>query len=172
MMTSTRLDIINDLRAHWRNLQPRERLLVGAGGIFAAAALLYALLWVPMTHEISRLRTAVPAAQAQLRQMQAQLAEVKQLKASPAARRPTSDLRAVVEQSAAANGMKKHVTRLEERGEKAVKLALDGVSFNSLISWLSDLQKQSALRVESATVQSHSAPGLVDARLVLHRGGT
>jgi general secretion pathway protein M len=154
-----------------RALPPREQLLY-FGGAAALLLILYLSLWLPVQHELARLRTDVPREKVQYAQMQVQAMEVNQLRAS--GRRPLSggNLLANLEQSATANGLRGRISRMEPDGSNGARLALDGVDFNALISWLADLQSQGGVRVEKATFEAQStAAGAVNARLVLRGAG-
>jgi general secretion pathway protein M len=154
-----------------RALPPRDQLLY-LGGAAVLLLILYLSLWLPVQHELARLRVAVPREKIQYAQMQVQSMEVNQLRAS--GRRPLTggNLLANLEQSATANGLRSHISRMEPDGANGARLSLDGVDFNALISWLADLQNQGGVRVEKATFDAQpTAPGTVSARLVLRGAG-
>ena len=52
--------LLEQLYARWRTLQPRERIVLGSGATLALVMLGYALFWVPLQRDLSHLRTAVP----------------------------------------------------------------------------------------------------------------
>jgi general secretion pathway protein M len=154
----------------WRSLTPRDQLLylgVAAGVLL----MLYLSLWLPVQRELSRLRTAVPQEKVQLTQMQAQAMVVNQLRAS--GRRPMAggNLLANLEQSATQNGIRGHITRMEPDGTNGARLSIDGANFNTLVTWLDQLQKQSGVAIEKATFDAQAAAGMVNARLVLRGSG-
>ena len=153
-----------------RALPPREQLLYG-GGAAAVLLILFLSLWLPMHRELARLRTAVPQEKVQLAQMQVQAMEINQLRASGRVPRTGGSLMAMLEQSATASGLRGRITRMEPDGGNGARVSLDGVNFNALVGWLGNLQTQGGVRVEKATFESQSSPGVVNARLTLRGAG-
>jgi type II secretory pathway component PulM len=62
------------------------------------------------------------------------------------------------------------MTRIEPEGANAARVTFEEVNFNSLVSWLAELQAQ-GVRVENANLQRLPATGLVSVRLVLRGAG-
>ena len=158
---------LNPLRDAWNKLAPRERRLATIGGVLTGVTLLYVLLWLPVQKELARLRVSVPEERAQAMQMRQQAASIKPLRARSGAKPASGMLLPVIEQSATARGMRGFVKRMEADGGNGVQLTLEAVPFNSLLSWLADLQGSHSLLVESASMDAHSAPGTVNAKLKL-----
>ena len=160
-------EFLNPLRDQWNKLAPGERHLAMAGSVVLGVVLLYVLMWLPVQKELARLRVNVPEERAQLQSMRAQAAAIKPLRARSGTAPAAGTLLAVVEQSATARGLRGSITRMEADGSTGVQLTLDAVSFNSLLSWLSDLQDSHTLLVDSASMDAHTAPGTVNAKLKL-----
>lgn len=154
-----------------RTLPPRERWLYIGGGV-AVLLILYLSLWLPVQRELSRLRALVPQEKVQLAQMRIQAMEINQLRASGRVPLGGGNLLANLEQSATASGIRARITRMEPEGNNGARLALDGVHFNALISWLANLQTQGGVRIEKATFEGQPASaGTVNARVVLRSAG-
>jgi general secretion pathway protein M len=160
-------EFLNPLRDAWGKLAPGERRLAVLGGALAGAALLYVLVWLPMQKELARLRVSVPEERVQLQRMRAQAASIKPLRARGGATPSAGTLLTVIEQSATARGIRGFVTRMEADGSNGAQLSLDAVPFNSLLSWLSDLQDSHSLLVDSTSMDAHTTPGTVNAKLKL-----
>lgn len=160
-------EFLNPLRDQWIKLAPRERRLAATGGIVAGIMLLYMLFWLPVQKDLARLRVSVPQERAQLQRMREQATFIKPLRARSAAKPAAGTLLSVVEQTSSARGMRGFISRMEASGSNGVLLTLDAVPFNSLVSWLADLQDSHSLLVESTTVDAHTAPGTVNAKLKL-----
>lgn len=158
------------LSAYWSTLSARERLILGVGGGFAAILLFYGLIWSPLQNQLTRLRADLPKAQEQLTWMRGQAGRIQQLRAAAPRATQGGGLLSFVEQSAQSYGVRQSVTRIEPEGTNAVRVALDGVAFNNLLSWLSHLQKQGSVRVDNASLEPQPAPGTVNARLLLRAG--
>jgi general secretion pathway protein M len=160
-------EFLNPLRDAWGKLAPGERRLAMIGGVLVGVTLLYVLLWLPVQKELARLRVSVPEERAQLQRMRAQAASIKPLRARSGAKPAPGTLLPVIEQTATARGMRGFVTRLEADGGTGVQLTLEAAPFNSLLSWLADLQDSHSLHIESASMDAHTAPGTVNAKLKL-----
>ena len=161
---------LNHLLERWRGLQPRERLVITAGAI-VLLILLYVILLVPLQQEVTKLRVDVPRKQAQLAIMRVQAKQVMRLRAGGRRSSGSGNLLSRLEQSANARGLRQHITRMEPEGSNGARLSLDGVNFNTLVSWLADLQAQTGVRVEKANMESQPPEGSVNARLVLRGAG-
>jgi len=160
-------EFLNPLRDAWGKLAPGERRLAMIGGVLVGVTLLYVLLWLPVQKELARLRVSVPEERAQLQRMRAQAASIKPLRARSGAKPAPGTLLPVIEQTATARGMRGFVSRLEADGGTGVQLTLEAAPFNSLLSWLADLQDSHSLHIENASMDAHTAPGTVNAKLKL-----
>jgi general secretion pathway protein M len=156
----------------WDSLQPRERWLVGSGGLLAVLLLGYALLWQPFQRDLRQLRQSVAAQRQDLAWMQQAATLVKQLggsTANPAAATATrsgQSLLTLVDQTAKAAGLANAVKRVEPQGSDKLRVQLDNVSFDLLVRWLIVLEQQHRIQIANVTVD-RQGNGLVNVRLVL-----
>jgi general secretion pathway protein M len=155
------------LRSRWHLLQPRERVILAGGAVVALFLLGYALIWAPLQRDLTRLRASVPQARLQLKSMQAQAQQIARLRNSKRVRTDSASLLTQLDRSAQQRGLRQYITRMEPEGQDAVRVALDRVSFNTLIAWLADVQQQSGVRLDTATITAHTDAGIVSARLLL-----
>ncbi len=162
---------VEQVRTRWRSLQPRERLVLGAGLPLVTLMLIYGLLWVPLQRDLSRLRVSVPQARAQLEHMRSQAQEVARLRAETREAPDSGSLLTLLERSAQERGLRQYITRMEPEGQGGVRVWLDAVGFNTLIAWLAELQRQSRVHTENASISGRTEPGMVDARLLLRSAG-
>jgi len=161
-------DQIEVYKTRWRQLQPRERIILSAGIAFLIFFILYAGIWSPMQDKLKRLRSSVPQAQQKLAWMQVNAAQAKRLRARGPAQKQPGSLLTRLEQATVARGLRQNVSKMEPDGTDGIRLIMEEVSFNSLVSLLADLQKRSGLKVESLTLDSSAdTPGIVSARLAL-----
>jgi general secretion pathway protein M len=157
-------------RARWKALGPRERRVASALAVFLGAALFYLLVWNPIESGLARARARLPAVQAQLAGAQEQAARVASVRATPRVTPPANPSAALGE-AAERHGLREQLKRVDAEGAGAVRVQIEGASFSALMAWLVDLQQQTGLRAESATLDRHANPGTVNARLLLRAQG-
>lgn len=154
----------------WRGLAARERAVLTLGTAAAVLLLLYGLVWAPLQRDLARLRSSVPEAQQQLAWMRAQAPRVREVRASAPKTIPGGGLLSFVEQTAQQHAIREHIRRVDPQGTSAVRLAVDEVAFDRLVQWLAELERRAGVRIENAGLEPLSAPGLVNARLLLRAG--
>jgi type II secretory pathway component PulM len=147
-------------------LNERERRMVIGGGIAAAVLLLIAVI-LPLDRNVSRTHDRVSKKQADLVWMRLVAPEL--AGAGPAASQPANSgsLVAVVDRTAREAGLGEALSSSEPSGAGGLRVRLDKAPFDILVGWLARLADQHAVRVESATIDSASDPGLVNAAVVL-----
>jgi general secretion pathway protein M len=157
--------LIVRMRELWGMLAARERRLVALGAVLLSLIVLYLLLWLPLQQELYRLRAGVPEGQAQLARMRQQAAAIQPFRGRAASVPAPGTLVSVVDQSATGRGLRKQITKLEADGSNGVQLTAEAISFNSLIAWLADLRETYSLITDNLSVDAHTTPGTVNARL-------
>ena len=158
---------LEQLRAWWSALAPREQRIVGAGGVALAVILLYLAVWEPLgkaRHSRERELADARALAAQIETLGANRG------AAPAALSGAGQsLLAVVDQSRRTSAITKPPSRLQPEGDTTVRIWLEDVPFDALVRWLNELQTRYGVRVDNADIERQSGPGLVNARLTLMR---
>ncbi len=76
----------------------------------------------------------------------------------------------IIDRSARESGLGGALAGSEPSGPGALSVRLQKASFDTLITWLGRLAQQNGIRVDSASIDSAGAPGLVNAAIVLHMG--
>jgi general secretion pathway protein M len=161
------------LRERWTALPPPARQYIKLGALVLVPVVLYLALWLPMQRQVGSMRAKIPQAREQLALMRVQAVQVTQLRATaPTGTAPIGNLPTFVEQLATTHGLKGNVKKLEAAGKNGVAMTVENVSFNGLLSFLGDLQKQAAISVESAAFDAQATPGIVNAQLTLRTAGS
>jgi general secretion pathway protein M len=156
------------LRQFWSEREPRERLVIAAGLLFAAVALLY-LMIEPAYSSISRLKRSLPSARAQSAQLQAMLGEVHALKSRPAvAAAAATDAPAAIQKSLAAAGLK--AARVVPLANGALQLTFANVPYAAWSVWLATAERELGLRASAVTVKATATAGNADVDLALRSG--
>jgi len=161
---------IEPWRARWNALGARERRVASALAVFLGAALFYLLVWSPVESGLAKARTRLASVQAQLARVQEQAAVVASVRATPRVTPPTN-LVAALGQAAERQGLRQQLKRVDAEGANAVRVQIEGASFQSLTAWLVELQQQLGLRAESATLERQTNPGTVSGRMLLRAQG-
>lgn len=154
----------------WQGLAPRERLLVGGGGLLALILLGWALLWSPFSQRLAELDSSVSEQRVTYEAMREDAGRIRQLQAGGGARAAGlggRSLLAVVDQSVRAGRLAPALRHLEPEGRDRVRLRLEGAAFDELVLWLDQLQTRHGIRAEAVDIEAAEAPGRVDARLTL-----
>lgn len=150
------------LREWYASLAERERKTVLHGGIVAAALLVLGGAW--------KLGAAVDVAEARIESKRADLAWMQavapRLRSMPAAS-PDESLPLLVDRTAREAGLAEALSGSDPAGQGALRVRLQGASFDAMVVWLGRLQQDRGVVVESASLDAGESEGLVNASLVL-----
>jgi type II secretory pathway component PulM len=147
------------------SLSERDRRTLLIGGVIAIVLLLYVVI---------QLDTSVSSAHKRVTRKQTDLAWMRNVAPELAATggmRAGSDgqsLLVVVDRSAREVGLASALAGSEPAGPGGLSVRLQKAPFDTLVPWLARLAQQNGIRVETASIESAGAPGLVNAALVLH----
>lgn len=162
---------LEQAKARYLALEPRERRLLVAAAAVLAALLYYLLIWEPLALERDALSQRIQAQQALAMDLAA-AAPLARTAAPGATSSPVNrnrSLLAVVDQTGKAAGLGAGVRRVQPEGDNRVRVWLDDVEFNQTVRWLHQLETRHGLSVDSADIGAQSKAGLVEARLGLIR---
>jgi general secretion pathway protein M len=159
---------LETLRQFWSEREPRERLVLAAGILFAGVALLY-LMIEPAYSSITRLKRSLPSARAQSAQLQALLTEVRALKSRPpVANAAATDAPAAVEKSLSAAGLK--AARIVPLANGALQLTFANVPYSVWSVWLATAERELGMRATAVTVKATATAGNADVDVALRSG--
>jgi general secretion pathway protein M len=150
------------------NLEPRERLMLLAGGIVGVVIILWGGLWRPLTTGALELADAVDSKRSQLASLQRARAVAGQpgMQVSSAA---GQSLVLLVDQTHRSFGLDGSLTRNQPDGTDGIRVTFQNASFDALIAWLGALQANYGTSVDAATIDGARTPGVVNATVVLRR---
>jgi len=155
-------------RQYLERLQPRERRIVLIGGIAALVLVILAAV-LPLQRSVSAIEQRVEHKRDDLqwlRSMAPQLAGL-QTSGPPPLR---ESLVVVVDRTAREAGLAKSLVGSQPSGNGGLNVRLDQTPFDTLVTWLSQLQERYGVQVESATIDAGKGSGNVTASLVLRAG--
>lgn len=158
------------MKAWWAGLAPRERVILGAGGLILALVIIYLMIWEPMISKREALRADISALSADLAWMQQVAGQVKRRAArqggQPSAGAPGGSVLTLVEISARAAGINETLERVQPEGQGA-RIWLAETGFDALLQWLGELEQRHGLQVSQLAVDAGNAPGMVTARIMV-----
>jgi general secretion pathway protein M len=158
-----------NVRDWYDNLSERERNLVHVAGALVGVALLYLVLVLPLQTSGKKMASRVEQKTADLAWMRASAPQA--MAAAGAAQAGGGEsLVVLVDRTAREAGLGAALRDQSPDGSNGLRLQIEGASFDTLVTWLANLQQQYGVSIESATVGA-AAPGLVNATLSLKHAG-
>src|SRR5512137_2119002 len=157
-----------NVREWFDNLSERERNLVYGAGALVGVALVYLVLVLPFQASGKRMAARVQQKTADLAWMQASAPQA--MAAAGVAQAGGESLVVLVDRTAREAGLGASLRDQSPDGNDGLLLRIEGASFDTLITWLANLQQQYGVRIESATIGAASS-GFVNATLSLKHAG-
>jgi len=148
-------------------LEPRERVVLGLGGLVAAVIIGWTFVWSPLRDRAAELDTAVADRAREVVDLRraANLAATPGVAINEAA---ASSLLVLIDETARSVGLTAAITRSNQDGPDTISVSFRGARFDQLLSWLVDLEQRYGLAVVSAGV-TPAAAGFVDGQVRLDR---
>jgi general secretion pathway protein M len=157
-----------DTVARWfAALSERERRIVQIAAVLVPLLLVVGVL-LPLDRSVAQAHERLAKKRNDLAWMQGVAPELAASPQPPSA--AGESLLVIVDRSARESGLSGALAGSEPAGPGGLSLRLQKAPFDTLIAWLARLAQQNGIRVDSATIDSAGAPGLVNAALVLHTG--
>jgi type II secretory pathway component PulM len=153
------------VKAWYAGLEAREQRTVAVGGIVGAALALLVI--------VLQLHGAVAKAERRVAQKRADVAYIQgmlpELRAAPVPQGGDLSLVVVVDRTSRDAGLASNVRGTEPAGGNALRVRLEGASFDSTVNWIVRLQREYGVRIQAASLERTGAPGLVNASVTLVR---
>ncbi len=176
-MSATRAKLRKQLRTFIRNLQPRERLIVGIAASLSAFVLAYAIIFIPMTHMMSWSQKRADQGEQELQtadrllkkydMVYADLGAVEEAIQSSEHGNLLTTLESLSKSSAiSVHSMKPQAgTKDDAYNETRVKVDLKGVTLSQLIQYLHEIESAPQhITIKTLSIRTLSKnPGKLDA---------
>jgi general secretion pathway protein M len=149
-------------------------MLVYAAAVVVGVLLVYAIFIQPLYSKYDKLVDSVDQQRETVQWMQQNAVTIRQLKgAGPAAGQGLAgrSLLSVADSEARTARLGPALKRVEPEGEDAVRVWLDGASFDELVAWLEVMSSRYGADVDTITLERAEGAGLVNARLTLRAIG-
>lgn len=167
MAQSVHSSPLDALQQWLAGLSEREQRIVQVGVLLAPVLLIVGVL-LPLDHAVAQAHERLLKKRNDLAWMQGVAPEIEASPQPPSA--AGESLLVIVDRSARESGLAGALAGSEPAGPGALSLRLQKAPFDTLIVWLARLAQQNGIRVDSASIDSAGAPGLVNAAVVLHTG--
>ena len=154
------------MKFSYDTMTPREQQLVKYGGIAAVVVLIFGVL-LPLDSSVAKARSRITQKQTDLVWMRGAAPVLAQ--SGPARQGNGESLIVVVDRSARESGLGSALAGSEPAGPGTINVRLQKASFDAMVGWLSRLSQQNGISVDSASIDTAGAPGVVTAALVLHQ---
>lgn len=161
------------MKEWWQARTSQEHMALIIGTAAVLLLLLFLLLWRPFNQALEKKALVVESQQVTLSWMQDNLDLIKRLRRQQKASGAGSNeaLLTLVDRTAKKSEIRQQIQRIKPQGDNAVQLWIEQAPFDTVIEWLGQLTQTYAIEIDSLSVDRQDKPGLVNARLVLQRGG-
>jgi general secretion pathway protein M len=160
------------LKDWFDGLNTRERVIVIAGAVLVLITAVYMLGLAPFYNAVSARAERVERKEADLAWMRSIASEVQVLgtnRPMTAAAPSNESLVVLVDRTAREAGLGTALTGQTPNGQSGIRVRMEGAPFDTVMTWLGNLQLNQAVSVESAQFDRTGAPGQVNASIVLNR---
>jgi len=161
----------NNIQERWQQLAPREKQLLILMSIVVLITLFYFSLWKPLKTGIEDGELRIKAQTRALIEIRKQAAEVRQLRASGAGNRTSvkdsTSLLGLIERSAKQKKIKGSLQKVQPEGQREVRVWMENVPFDQLISWLDLLTSRHGIQINNISLERSNTPGIVSGRILL-----
>lgn len=159
------------LKDWFYSLKPRERWMVGGGGVLVLLVAVYMFALAPFYTAVEARAERVEQKEGDLAWMRSVAGDVIALSSDTAVAMAPSEesLVVLIDRAARECGLGSSLTGQTPNGETGIRVRLERAEFDKLVVCLATLQQSHAVSIESATIDRTSEPGFVNASLVLNR---
>jgi general secretion pathway protein M len=157
----------------WFSKTQQEQRAIIIGGVVVFILLLYVMVWLPFTKNLDKKVKNVQDQKVTLQWIQSNLDQVKKLRLTKRGTKTSSNeaLLTLIERTAKNIQLRKQLQNIKPKGDNGVQLMVEQAPFDTLIRWLGQLTLNHGLEIESLNIDKQDSPGLVNARIVIERGG-
>lgn len=154
------------------NLEQREQLIVGTGGVVAALIILWALIWMPLNR-------AHVDAQANVERWQSSLSDLRTVAANlqtgtsttASAKAGLNDSPVVIVDRTLRERSLNNTVKRQQPTPNGIRVEFENVAFDQLVLWLGHINARYAMEVQagSLSLSTRAGPGRINASLTLER---
>jgi len=158
--------MLNQIKEYLEKLNDRERTMVYVAVVGIAIFLPYQLIWAPLMNAVQERHERVAKQQSDLIWMQSKVEDVRALtRASKQTAGSRQSVYGTVERTA--RQQFQGDIRVQQEGKEGIRVQINNVSFDELITWLDTLSYQHQVFVKDFKVENEKEPGRVKASILL-----
>lgn len=159
------------LLERYRELQPRERVMVAVGAAVVVLTLIYLVLWEPFANARAKQFAALADERAFAERLETVGATVQKARAAGvgAIQGREQSLLTLIDQQGKSPELGKPPARLQPEGDTEVKVWFEDVPFDALVRWMATLETRYGVQIAGAEIERRAGAGLVNARLTVTR---
>lgn len=151
----------------FRQLAPREQIVLGAGAALAFLIIGWSFVWTPLTRSVDALRESVA-------DRSALMIDLKRAANLPSTAAPiavdTQDWYALVDATARPLGLAAAFTNARGDANDTFRIVIQNAPFAQFVEWLIRLDREHGVKAGSVNLQPASAgSGMVSGQIVLSR---
>ena len=159
---------------YWRQLEARERLVLGWGATLVTVILLYSLLWQPWHVALASMEQDIQTHLQNLVWMQQQAELLKGGAGQPAksaTQGSNESLLSIVEKTAKVNKVGQSIQQMvPSSNDSEVRVVLEEADFNQWLRWIDQLFKQYEVNIiQLSAERDDDAPNLAEIRITFRR---
>ena len=157
---------MNRLADWYAGLQARERRTVLIGGVLLALVVLVGGVLLPLHNRVSSEREKVDTLRGDLAWMQQSAPEIQAAAGTYHAPGNESPV-VLIDRTGREAGLAQALRGTQPSGDAGVRVQLEAAPFDALVGWLSVLETQHGIAIESIPIGRAARPGLVNASVSL-----
>ena len=130
--------------------------------------LVWAFVWTPLVNSVQELETLISEKNSLLIDL-ARIETMDPVISNNTVNPTTQSLVVVVDETHRLHGLDGTLSRNQPDADNGIRVVFQATSFDRLIGWLGTMEQSYGIKVESASFDGASEPGVVTATLILRR---
>ncbi len=162
---------LRDTVEQWfAQLAPRERVMVSVCAVFVVLAGVWSLLINPLFVNTASLRATVSDKEGQLAYLQELASTIQPGSGDTVVMNRQDSVVVIIDRTTRSRQLARYLKRNQPDGASGVRLRFEGAPFDTLMTWIGELQNQYGMTISTANFDS-SATGRVNCSLVINQNG-
>ena len=148
---------------------PREQMSLLIMAFAVSAYIIYFFTWAPIAAKRDEMALRNVAAQASLRNVDAMVTEIEQLRKSGQGSQRKQNLTSVINRSTGRLNLP--VSRLQPNSRGEIQVRLENAAFDDVLAWLHEMEYTNSLIVREVSITEAGTVGRINASVRVAQGG-